>query len=238
MQYMTAFQILLLFAIIGLLLRRQSTTGQPEVKKKAGQKIILDSCALIDGRIIAITEAGFGAEELIVPEFIVHELQLLADGHDAHKRERARFGLDVVQQLQSNEQLTVILDTTRFDDIQHTDDKLVALAKKLNARLYTTDFNLNKVAAVTGVQVLNVNELAQSLRPEALPGETKQIKLLQKGQGREQAVGYLDDGTMVVVDKARTLIGKSVTVVVERMHQTVAGKMVFAHLQKPLKSKD
>jgi len=224
-------QIVLLLIVIGLLLTRKTAQNIGQSFAKPQQKIILDSCALIDGRITAITDAGFGAEELIVPQFIIHELQMLADGRDSHKRERARFGLDVAAQLQNNELLSVTIDQTRFDDIKATDDKLVALAKKLNARLYTTDFNLNKVAALSSVQVLNVNELAQSLRPEILPGEIKQIKLIQKGQGRDQAVGYLDDGTMVVVDKAHRLIGKTVTIAVERMHQTVAGKMVFAHLK-------
>ncbi len=227
---MEVIEIGLLLVIIGMLLRRQiQGPGRP---KKAKSRIILDSCALIDGRIAAITDAGFAAEEIIIPKFIINELQMLADGHDSHKRERARFGLDVAQKLQADQVLTVTINDTVFADIPKTDDKLVALAKKLQASLYTTDFNLNKVAVLDGVRVLNVNELAQNLRPEFLPGEVMNIKVLQKGQGRDQGVGYLADGTMVVVDGAGRLIGKTLDVSIERMHQTVAGKMAFARIHK------
>lgn len=230
---MTVFnglELILLIVIIGLLLRKQ--TSSTAVLRKPTERMIMDSCALIDGRIIAITEAGFAAQEIIIPQFIINELQYLADGNDTHKRERARFGLDVAQQLQANPVLTVTIEPNLFPDIKKTDDKLIALAKKTKARLNTTDFNLNKVAVLAGVKVLNVNELSHSMRPEALPGETKMVKIIQKGQGRDQGVGYLDDGTMVVVDAAAKLQGKLVEVTVERMHQTVAGKMVFAHLAK------
>lgn len=214
----------LLLIIIGLLLRR---VNRSRSAASLGQPIILDSCALIDGRIIEINQAGFMTGQLIIPEFIISELQLLADGKDAYKRERARYGLKVAKQLSANP-VGATLSSHDFPAISTVDDKLVALAQRLHARLYTTDFNLGKVAAIKGVAVLNVNELAQHLRPSALPGEQVTVTLIQKGQGRNQAVGYLEDGTMVVVEDAQKLIGKTVVVTVIKMHQSDSGKMIFA----------
>ena len=194
------------------------------------RKIILDSCALIDGRIVEVINSRFMADDLVIPQFIVNELQLLADGNDSHKRERARFGLDIAHQLQDASPTTVIIDRTVFPEAKATDDKLILLAKKLQGVLCTTDYNLGKVAAVESIYVLNINELAQALRPVALPGETLKIKIIQKGSNRDQGVGYLDDGTMIVVDGASRYIGKLMPVTVTRMHQTVAGKMVFGQI--------
>lgn len=220
-------QIVLLLAILGLLAtNRRGSTIKPNRKNR---KMILDSCALIDGRITELTKLGFVPDELVVPEFIINELQLLADGSDTQKRERARFGLDVVRELQDSDQATVIIDSS-INSRQPTDDKLVTLARKLGAGLYTTDYNLNKVADIQGVKVLNVNELAQQLRPIALPGERKTVKILQKGSNPKQGVGYLEDGTMIVVEDANKLINKTVEVEVTRIHQTMAGKMLFANL--------
>jgi len=158
-------------------------------------------------------------------------LQLLADGSDSQKRERARFGLDIARQLQDSlPSGRVSIDRSAFDPAKLNDDKLVLLAKKLKARLYTTDYNLSKVAAVEGVTVLNVNELAQDLRPITLPGEELKVKIIQKGSNRDQGVGYLDDGTMIVVDGAAQFVGSVIPVAVSRMHQTVAGRMVFGHV--------
>ena len=226
---MNYIQIILLVAILGLLAKKQNT---PTEKSKRSQQIILDTCALIDGRIIELANSGFLNDTIIVPQFVLAELQHLADGSDTHKRERARFGLEVVQQLQADANLMVIVDNTEFSDIKEVDDKLVALAQKRKARLYTTDYNLNKVADIKGVQVLNINELAQKLRPLALPGELKTIKIVQKGSSKNQGVGYLEDGTMVVVDNGVKSVGKTVHVEVTRTHQTVAGKMIFAELKK------
>lgn len=223
---MEIIQIILLIAVLGMLVLAERRKG---ISLRSTRKVVLDSCALIDGRIIELNRLGFVPDELIVPDFVVNELQLLADGHDAHKRERARYGLDVVKELQNASGATVIIDDT-YKGTGPTDDRLVALAKKRGASLYTTDYNLNKVADIAGVVVLNVNELAQELRPTVLPGERKTIKILQKGSSRKQGVGYLDDGTMVVVDDAQNMIQKVVEVEVTRMHQTMAGKMVFATL--------
>jgi uncharacterized protein YacL len=196
------------------------------------RKIILDSCALIDGRIIDLSQAGFMSSALVVPDFVVHELQLLADGTDAHKRERARYGLDVIKELQESTYCDLTVNKNTLPTGLPTDDKLIVLAKKLKAQLYTTDFNLQKVAEIAGVSVLNVNDIAQKLRPTALPGERKTIKLLQKGSNPKQGVGYLEDGTMVVVENGARGLGKTVEVEITRTHQTVSGKMLFGELVK------
>ncbi len=226
---MEYIQSVLLVAILGLLVVKRNPKSEIRNSKNSGGEVtILDTCALIDGRILELTQNGFVTGLLVIPHFVLSELQHLADGSDAHKRERARFGLEVVQQLQANNTPSVAVDNSDFPNIAEVDDKLVALAQKLKGRLYTTDYNLNKVADIKGVTVLNVNELAQQLRPVALPGETKTIKIVQKGSNKNQGVGYLDDGTMVVVDGAARAIGKNVQAEVTRIHQTVAGKMIFA----------
>ncbi len=196
------------------------------VKLSKGRAVILDSCALIDGRVVELARAGFLPERLLVPQFILAELQLLADGSDSLKRERARFGLEIVQQLQKESGLHVDISREMIT-AKTTDEKLVLLAKKIGADLFTTDFNLNQVASIEGVRVLNINELSHAMRPVALPGEDFEIKSIQAGSNRDQGVGYLEDGTMVVVDNARRDIGSVVSVKVTKTHQTVAGKMLF-----------
>ena len=226
---MELFQTVLLVLIAAAVVLGGKT--KMTLPARSRSRVVLDTSGLIDGRILYLAKSGFVPEELVIAQFIIAELQLLADGNDSQKRERARFGLDAARELQSTKGVKVVIDRSNFD-IKTTDDKLVALAKKLSADLYTTDFNLNKVAAIEGVRVLNVNELAQNLRPVALPGETKKVKIIQRGSNRDQGVGYLDDGTMVVVDGAAKLIGQTVEAEVNRMHQTVAGKMLFADLIK------
>jgi uncharacterized protein YacL len=223
-------QIVLLVLIAGLVVGLKAGKDFRLFAKPS--QVILDSCALIDGRIAEIVRTGFMQSDLVIPQFILSELQLLADGNDSHKRERARYGLDIAHELQDSAPSKVQVDRTQLPDITTTDDKLVALAKKLNAQLYTTDYNLAKVAAVEGVQVLNINELSHSLRPITLPGETLTIKIVQKGSNRDQGVGYLDDGTMIVIEGAARFIGHEVPVNVTRMHQTVAGKMVFGQIKE------
>lgn len=231
---MTTFiEILLLIFIAGFLVLQSKATFISGLLGRR-RRIILDSCALIDGRIASLARNGFMADELIIPQFIINELQLLADGNDSHKRERARFGLDIAHELQDASYASkVTIDRTVFPQTPATDDKLIQLAKKLEAYLYTTDYNLAKVASIEGVGILNVNELAQSLRPIALPGETLTLKIVQKGSGPGQGVGYLDDGTMIVVEGGARYSGRHpIEVVVTRMHQTVAGKMVFGQVKE------
>jgi uncharacterized protein YacL len=220
--------LLLLIAVgeLTVLLQRRprKTTTQ--------DKVILDSCALIDGRIIDLVRSGFMRSHLIIPRSVVAELQHLADHGDAYKRERARYGLDIAKQLQE-ESPRVSVSNEAVNTEVPVDERLIALAKKYHALLYTTDFNLNKVAQIEGVRVLNVNEIAQYLRPHVLPGESAEVKIIDKGQDRQQGVGYLPDGTMVVIEHASHHIGKTIKVEFTRMLQTQAGRMMFAESVAP-----
>lgn len=225
-QIIDIIQTILLISLIYIVLK--SAGGIKVFTKKAGKKVILDTCALIDGRILEIANAGFTPYQIIIPNYVISELQLLADGQDARKRERARFGLDMVQELQNSAACEVIVYKDDSNKTLPTDDRLVLTAKKLSADLCTIDYNLNKVAAIEGVRVLNVNELANAIRPVALPGEKKRIKIVQKGSNKDQGVGYLEDGSMVVVEGGARSVGKVLEVEVSRFIQTDAGKMLFA----------
>lgn len=212
-------------AALGYMLWQRNSEQQ-----KIKNQMVVDTSGLIDGRIVDIVGSGFVPPRLVVPQFVVAELQFLADQGDAYKRERARYGLEVVRRLQDMRQTEVVIKPGMAKGIKEVDDKLVALAKKTGAMLYTTDFNLNQVAQIEGVRVLNVNELAQGLRAMHLPGEKRDIKITQIGQDRTQGVGYLEDGTMVVVEQAAKKLNQHVQVEFTRMLQTQAGKMMFATL--------
>ena len=220
-------------AALGYMLWQRNTESQ-----KIKNQMVVDTSGLIDGRIVDIVGSGFVPPRLIIPQFVVAELQFLADQGDAYKRERARYGLEVVRRLQDMRQTDVVIKPGMAKGIKEVDDKLVALAKKTGALLYTTDFNLNQVAQIEGVRVLNVNELAQGLRAMHLPGERADIKITQIGQDRTQGVGYLEDGTMVVVENAAKKLNQHVQVEFTRMLQTQAGKMMFAVLHGAHKSHD
>jgi rRNA-processing protein FCF1 len=196
--------------------------------KTKGRAILVDTSVLMDGRIVNVAATGFIGGTLVIPRSVVGELQLLADGSDSDKRARARHGLDVVSSLQKLEYVDVeiLQDGSRADE--GVDERLLTLAKRHHALICTLDFNLNKVAVVEGINVLNINELAQSLRMNHLPGDQILIEVVQKGQDTHQGVGYLADGTMVVIEQASAYIGKSITVEVIRSLQTAAGKMMFA----------
>lgn len=200
---------------------------------KTKDSILLDTSVLIDGRIISIARSGLLSAKLIVPRSVVRELQFMADKADHDKRERARFGLEVIEQLQSIETLRVEVIDDGVISQSGVDEQLMNLALKWHAKLCTIDYNLNKSARVQGIQVVNINELAHALRMTYLPGETLEVKLQQPGQDSHQAVGYLDDGTMVVVDNAKPFIGQTLVVEATRVLQTAAGKMMFArHFEK------
>lgn len=190
--------------------------------------ILLDTSVLIDGRILAIARSGLISSRLIVARSVVRELQFMADKADHDKRERARYGLDVIEKLQElpNTTLEVREDGTTSE--HGVDEQLIILAQKSGAKLCTIDYNLNKAARVQGVEVVNINELAHALRVIHLPGERINVELVQPGQDKKQAVGYLDDGTMVVVDDSRDMIGQTVAVELTRVLQTTAGRMMFA----------
>ena len=188
---------------------------------------LLDTSVIIDGRIADICETGFLDGALVVPQFVLRELQLVADSSDALKRNRGRRGLDVLQRLQKQPGVEVIVSDLDFPEVREVDQKLIEAARKLEGKIVTNDFNLNKVAQVRGVEVLNINDLANSLKPVVLPGELMNVFILKEGKEYNQGVAYLDDGTMVVVDNARKLIGKTIDIVVTSVLQTTAGKMIF-----------
>lgn len=193
---------------------------------------LLDTSVLIDGRIADICEAQFIEGVLGVPQFVLRELQMVADSSDPLKRQRGRRGLEVLQRMQKMPQVKVRILDDDFPQGGEVDQKLVELARRTGARVVTNDFNLNKVATVQGFSVMNVNQLANALKPVVLPGEPMRVPILREGKEPNQGVAYLDDGTMVVVDGARRLINKSVDVIVTSVHQTTAGKMIFGRLEE------
>jgi uncharacterized protein YacL len=197
-----------------------------ENKGRKSQKI-LDTSVIIDGRIADIAETGFLDGVLVIPQFVLRELQLVADSADSLKRNRGRRGLDVLAKLQKMANLNIQIVEDDFPSIREVDLKLIELGKLYEAKIMTNDFNLNKVAQLQGVEVLNINELANSLKPIVLPGEIMRVFILKEGKEYNQGVAYLDDGTMVVVDNARKMMGKNVDVSVTSVLQTTAGKMIF-----------
>ena len=196
--------------------------------KSKDRAILVDTSVLMDGRIAAVAQTGFIGGTLVIPRSVIGELQFLADHADSDKRARARYGLDVVTELQAMEQVDVELLQDGSHAREGVDDRLLKLAKQHPAVIMTLDYNLNKVAAVEGTEVLNLNELAQSIRMEHLPGEKITLEIIQKGQDAHQGVGYLPDGTMVVVDQANSQIGQTLDVEIVRNLQTAAGRMIFA----------
>jgi uncharacterized protein YacL len=191
---------------------------------------ILDTSVIIDGRIADVAETGFLTGSLIIPQFILRELQQVADSPDSSKRQRGRRGLDMLNRLQNNSSLDIQIVETDFPSVREVDLKLIELGKQLDAVIVTNDFNLNKVSQLRGVSVLNINELANALKPVVLPGEAMRVFILKEGKEYNQGVAYLDDGTMVVVDNARRLIGKNADISVTSVLQTTAGKMIFGRL--------
>ena len=227
--------ILLVLPYVGLVLggksgewlepERLAGLFRPQVTQRRYR--ILDTSVIIDGRIADICETGFVDGTLVVPQFVLKELQQVADSADSLRRNRGRRGLDILQRIQKMAGLDVIISDMDFPDVREVDLKLIELAKSLQGKIVTNDFNLNKVAQLRGVEVLNINELANSLKPVVLPGETMKVFILKEGKEYNQGVAYLDDGTMVVVDNARSMIGKTIDVVVTSVLQTTAGKMIF-----------
>ena len=228
--------IMLLMAYVGLIvgankgdLLNLAALGGIFGGEKQGKRIykLLDTSVIIDGRIADIAETGFLDGILVLPQFVLRELQLVADSADSLKRNRGRRGLDVLQRLQKIAAVNVQIVEDDFPTIREVDLKLIELAKVYEAKIVTNDFNLNKVAQLQGVDVLNINELANALKPIVLPGEVMKVFILKEGKEYNQGVAYLDDGTMVVVDNARKAIGKTIDVSVTSVLQTTAGKMIF-----------
>lgn len=188
---------------------------------------VLDTSVIIDGRILDVCRAGFIEGKLLIPTFVLEELQHIADSSDPLRRNRGRRGLDILAQMQQVPELAVEVISDDPEDLTEVDSKLIRVAQKYHAKILTNDYNLNKVAALQGVQVLNVNELANAVKPIVLPGEEMGVQIIKEGKEYGQGVGYLDDGTMIVVDNGKQYIGRTITVVVTSVLQTAAGRMIF-----------
>lgn len=193
---------------------------------------ILDTSVIIDGRIMDIFKTRFLSGKIIIPKFVLRELQQIADSTDPIKRQRGRRGLEILNVIQKESGIDITIHEQDFTETSEVDAKLVLLAKLLEAKILTVDFNLNRVASIQGIKVLNINELANALKPVVFPGEQMHIKLIKEGKEHNQAIGYLDDGTMVVVEDARRLLGQDVSVAVTSVLQTQAGRMIFTKLEK------
>lgn len=199
---------------------------------KTGDIMILDTSVIIDGRIADICKTGFVSGKVIIPRFVLKELQQIADSTDPLKRQRGRRGLDILHAIQKEPNIDISIHDEDFPETKEVDAKLVRLAKLLEAKIMTVDFNLNRVASLQGIKVLNINEVANSIKPVVSAGEELKIRLIKEGNQHNQAVGYLDDGTMVVVEDGRKMIGQEVRVVVTSALQTPAGKMIFTKIAK------
>jgi uncharacterized protein YacL len=224
-----------IMAYLGLLIGSKkieefSFFGFGQVKDISDHRV-LDTSVIIDGRIADISDTGFLHGNLIVPRFVLDELQYVADSSDSMKRSRGRRGLDILNRMQRSVGINIEIVDQDFPKLKGVDAKLVALAKKMNAKIVTNDFNLNKVAELQGIKILNVNELANALKPVVLPGETMTVKIIKEGKELGQGVAYLDDGTMIIVDHAQKHQGASVEVLVTSVLQTTAGRMIFSELK-------
>jgi uncharacterized protein YacL len=210
---------------------RENRKRDSRAKKngRASEKVLLDTSAIIDGRIADISQTGFISGTLLVPRFVLEELQHIADSADTLRRNRGRRGLDILNRLQKETTIPVEISDIDADGVTEVDAKLVKLARQLQCPIITNDFNLNRVADLQGVKVLNINELANAVKPVLLPGEEMMVKIIQDGKELGQGVGYLDDGTMIVVEGGRAHMNSTVEVTVTRVLQTVAGRMIFAH---------
>lgn len=227
-----AAQILLLIVIAIMLFTDKKGYSLRKNKKPS---IILDSCVLIDGRIKSICEAGFIHDTLVIPKFVVDELQFLADGQDSHKRSRARYGLDVVLDLQHSKFVDVEIDDTKLSHLSTTDDKLIHLARSRNASLLTMDVNLMKAANIANIKTPDMNRLSLAVRPELLPGEIVKVTVIKKGSTRNQGIGYSEDGTLIVIENGARHLHETIKVIISKMHQTSSGKMMFARLESEAK---
>jgi uncharacterized protein YacL len=194
--------------------------------------VLLDTSVIIDGRIADIGRTGFIEGEMLVPRFVLNELQHIADSSDALRRRRGRRGLEMLRRLQSDSVTPVRVIDMDIDGVREVDDKLVLLAKRITCPIVTNDYNLNRVAQLQGVRVLNINELANAVKALFLPGESLDIEIIQEGKEVGQGVGYLDDGTMVVIEDGRPYIGQRVEVLVTKVLQTAAGRMLFARMER------
>ena len=217
-----------LFGLTRQITARSISAGEvaPDAQP-ATRTILLDTSVIIDGRIADIARTGFLVGSLLIPRFVLNELQYIADSSDSLRRQRGRRGMEVLSQLQKDTTIPVKISDIDVEGVREVDDKLVVLARQLRCPILTNDYNLNRVAEIQGVAVLNVNELANSVKLVFLPGEALQVNIIQEGKESNQGVGYMDDGTMVVVEDGRNFLGKPVMVIVTKVLQTAAGRMIF-----------
>lgn len=236
--YNQRFAINKFFNHLGVLLSNIASASRRELSVKSsssGNQIVLDTSAIIDGRVLDIVRAGFLSGKLIIPKFVLSELQSIADSPEDLRRSRGRRGLDILSELRREKNIKILVVDDDYPSEIEVDAKIVKLSKQRKSSLMTVDYNLNRVANIQGINVLNINELNTALRPIVLPGEELKIKLVQEGKDRTQGVGYLEDGTMVVVENGHQYIGKEKIVIVTRVFQTVAGKMIFAATEEDSK---
>ena len=226
-QYISDVLIVVLFIELTFLIL---SNHKSQKKINGSNAILIDTSVLMDGRILSVAKANFINNQLVIPTSVVKELQLLADHSDAYKRMRARYGLDMISDLQNIKNLSVIIYNDEKNQEAEVDDELLRLAKDNGFMICTIDYNLNKVAKVDHLRVLNINELATNLRSNYLPGERAIVKLIDRGSEGNQAIGYLRDGTMVVVDNAKSKINHKVKIEIVKNLQTNAGRMIFAKL--------
>ena len=231
---------LLLFGYLGAVLfvtRREDFTNlfknmsnkmPARAKVESERRVLVDTSAIIDGRISDIAKTGFFGATLVVPRFVLNELQFVSDSADSLRRQRGRRGLDVLSELQENKEVNVVISDIDVEGVREVDDRLVLLGRQMNAPILTNDYNLNRVAELQGVNVLNINDLANAVKVIILPGESLQIAVIQEGKEYNQGVGYLDDGTMVVIENGQRYLDKQIEVTVTKILQTSAGRMIFA----------
>lgn len=216
------------------LFKGASSDAKPDAKPSR-MPLIIDTSVIIDGRVAEICETGFLDNTLIVPQFVLQELQYIADSPDPMKRVRGKRGLDVLKSVQANDKVTVVITDKDFPEVKEVDSKLVSLAREMSGKILTNDSNLNKIAELRGVPVLNINKLATALKPVVLPGEIMHILVLKEGKEHGQGVGYLEDGTMVVIDNAREHLGKTIDVSITSVLQTTGGRMIFSKVRDEMK---
>ena len=210
------------------LFKNVSNKMPARAKVESERRVLVDTSAIIDGRISDIAKTGFLGATLVVPRFVLNELQFVSDSADSLRRQRGRRGLDVLSELQENKEVNVVISDIDVEGVREVDDRLVLLGRQMNAPILTNDYNLNRVAELQGVNVLNINDLANAVKVIILPGESLQIAVIQEGKEYNQGVGYLDDGTMVVIENGEPYLNKQIEVTVTKILQTSAGRMIFA----------
>ncbi len=219
--------------VLGILRSRLSSLGEDgRSGGPGGRSVLLDTSVIVDGRIADVARTGFIPSPMLVPAFVLNELQHIADSSDGLRRQRGRRGLDILNRLQKDTTVPFRITDLDVEGVRDVDDKLIILARRLRCPILTNDYNLNRVAELQGVAVLNINELANAVKAVFLPGESLEVQVIQEGKEVEQGVGYLDDGTMVVVESGKGYIDRTVQVVVTKVLQTAAGRMIFARLQE------